>query len=129
MATKLDSLIVVLVEEGMEKKELDQIIIDFFQNQDTSEFETEEGIYKVLTDREIEDELYDVAEIKFYDAENELDNMSYGSNLGGIVLGYLIKAIDRDTAIEHIVEDLDYEEEFDVSLIGKSGHHTIYLVN
>lgn len=128
MSTKLEVLVEVLREIGTEDEEINALILNYFENQNSKEFETSELTYTVLSQREIEDELYEVAENKYFDVIESLEDSAYRGRNTSLAL-LVLKHISEEDATQAIAEGLDYKEEFCVSLVAEHYPYYIYSVN
>jgi hypothetical protein len=125
MGTKLESLIKVLIDEGTEQYILDKLVLNYFDKQYVDSFETSEGVYEVLTKKEKEDQLYDIAEGLFYDYQKELERLAKHSD-NRTLLSVLIESLDEREGIAILIDNLDFEEELNKDLVGSDRDYFVY---
>jgi len=125
MGTKLESLIKVLTDEGTEQDILDKLVLDYFNKQYVADFETSDAVYEVITQKEKEDQLYDIAEGLFYDYQRELERLAERSD-NRSHLNALIESLDEREGIAVLIDNLDFEDELNKDLVGYDRDYFVY---
>lgn len=112
--TNLQILLSVLkLEEELEK----EAIITYFSNQDTIEFIIDHERYFLLTEREIEDKLYDQYADELYEFINYIEYFE----------GFpYYTIIEESRLIQKRVDQFQYEDLKNMIFIEKSGNFYIY---
>ena len=123
MITRLQILVETLIDLDYDDGLIKELIVKYYTssvNEDT--FSIEEEKFRVLTDDEIEDELYPVAENLYYDYEDELTVLiSRKPHLSSLII-----SIDNRQATNEIAKKLRYEEEFNCIKLAATDDFTIF---
>lgn len=125
MGTKLESLVEVLTRTGTSQEIIDQLILNYFDDQYADSFETVNDTYEVLTEQEKDRALYDIAEDLFFDYQSELERLASRSD-NYTFLDALIRTIDEDRGTQAIVKHLSYEDEMNIDCFGETEEHCVY---
>ena len=125
--SKLETLIVVLQASDAEKEIIDNLILDYYNDQNNDYFITDDKDYKVFTQTEIEDILYEIAESKCDDNIYSLEEFIGGSKFWEIrgALDY----INKESYIEKILQSLitlDIEENLEMSFLIEEDGYQIF---
>jgi len=126
MGTKLESLVKIL-GDSVEQEILDKLILDYYIDQNVTDFITDEGEYQVLTQGEQDELLYDAAEGLYADYESkllELIERMYSQDREKLAI--LARSIDEEKAIQSIANELDYEEEYGKTMIGSDRIYAVF---
>ncbi len=128
MGTKLEALISVLTEQQEEQDILDKLVLDYFNKQYESEFVAGEEIYEVLDTRDKKDQLYDIAEGLYSDYKYELERMvQHGSKSSH--LNVILDCLEEEECIKALIEELDFEEAMQKTLIGDTRDYFVYVAD
>jgi hypothetical protein len=106
MNTKLEALIEVLQTLDTDKEVLDTLILDYYNTQNITEFEGEHT-YRVFTQRELDDELYNFAELK---VEEDIESLVELVDRRNAELFYLTNNINSETAVDYKLGQIDVED-------------------
>jgi hypothetical protein len=128
MGTKLEALISVLTEQQEEQDILDKLVLDYFNKQYESEFVAGEEIYEVLDSRDKKDQLYDIAEGLYSDYKYELERMAqHGSKSSH--LNVILDCLEEEECIKALIEELDFEEAMQKTLVGDTREYFVYVAD
>lgn len=109
MNTKLEDLVEFLRAEGEDEEIINKLIIDNYNDQDSKEYIVGTTTYEVLSFRERDDEVVDMAEYLADDDIRLLTNL-INSQSRTSRLAEIIPAINREEYIETMIENISEEE-------------------
>lgn len=128
METRLESLYNTLLENELIKEEvLEDMVLKYFLNQNSKTFFVEGVDYTVLSQGELDDEMYTIAEDLYYDYISKLEarvEESRGKEFSA--LKGLVDLINEDQGVQIVLNTLDEEEDYYLTYIGKSDSYYIY---
>jgi len=120
--TRLEGLIEVLKENDFDNKVIDELILKYYSTQDDITFYSEGYTFKVYTNDEMEDNLYEIADVIYCEVISDMQrttrNITYSD--------YVLEELKRDNIIDNISKDLNYfEEKEDCLFLGETGRYTV----
>jgi len=129
MITKLDILVDYLIDASFDQEVINNVIIDNFMEKEATEYEIGDDIYKVISSREKEDELYMASEKVYDELYSTLEMLAVRSNVSfenRRILEKLISLIPYDEGIDVVQNSLVFEEELALEEVFCSGDYTVY---
>lgn len=124
MECRLDILVNYLRDNNFEKEYIDELIVKYYSDRDSQNFEIQGSLYSVMTNYEKNDTLYEIAENRYFDIlclmEEKLENPLFLK---------LLNAIDEDSGIDIVCEGLDYCKEFECEELYSNNGYIIYRIN
>lgn len=115
--SKLETLVQILKDDNVEEETINNLIITYYSNPDINEFVVAENLtYIILTEREADDLLDELAENQFSEFKEELIDIAYDKSILHVKMIDSIKESDcfdfiRDNMNESNIS-LYYESNF-----------------
>jgi len=126
--TRLTSLIEGLTKCGFENGILDQLILDYYNDQDSIEFEGDSQVFLVLDDADKYDFLYDKAEELVLQALEELDDKLGDFKMSNrYPIMAIINGVSQSEIIESVQDILKFDEEYGAKWLCDVGEYSIYV--
>lgn len=123
--TKLETLKTILEIQGSEEETITKLILDYYNNSDSSSFDTLEGIFYIYDYNEVKDELYIIARNQYDELYKELEFLI---RKGSSELEILVDNINKDYSLDDLMDTIDYMslEEKNIKFITEENGYYIY---
>jgi hypothetical protein len=120
MSTKLEALVNVLKANGVEEAKLiEQLIVENFTSQSETEYDINGVTYVVLTQIEIDEFLYDIAEDNAYDTQFEMEEIF--TRHRNFEMIEMLETMDHSKCIDIILRN------YDENTLGEKQHMAFIL--
>lgn len=128
MSTKLEALVNVLKADGVEEEIIEQLIVDNFTKQYLPEYDVNETTYEVLTQAEIDDQLYELAEGEADDLKSDMEEILDRRN--NYLMIQMLRTMDNADCINIVLNNYDEDtlgEKLNKTLLLEEAGYFIYV--
>jgi hypothetical protein len=128
MGTKLEALVDALKADGTEEEEIiEQLIVDNFTKQYLPEYDVNGTTYEVLTQAEIDDQLYELAEGEADDLKSDMEEILRQNNY---LMIQMLRTMDNADCINIVLNNYDEDtlgEKLNKTLLLEEAGYFIYI--